>query len=233
MEPTQAVLAFIYPGLDWRPEPVLQGYSAYTSYLDRLNATFLASSRAPERILYQRQDTIDGRDPWNDPPATLESMYCHYVELAAYGDDQVLARLAPGPGRCGRPRAGGAGQGTLRGRRGRAPGAGPNGDGNLFVLRTPGGRPRRRGPEAAGNVVYHLVPGPRAKRGPLPVRPRTAADPHVLSVPATLGTQPGSPHPRSAGSSLAAGDGAPATAISRSVFMRSGWALPAAPLSCR
>ena len=35
MEPTQASLAFAYPRLDWDPEPVLQGYTAYTSYLDR------------------------------------------------------------------------------------------------------------------------------------------------------------------------------------------------------
>ena len=191
MEPTQAVLAFIYPGLDWRPEPVLQGYSAYTTYLDRLNATFLASSRAPERILYQRQDTIDGRDPWNDPPATLESMYCHYVELAAYGDDQVLARLAPGPGRCGRPvlvervRAHFGDAVVVPREPGRMVTATFSfsvplvADLEGVVLKPPAmsfttwSRAHER-----NGARYRFVPG-------------TAADPHVLSVPAALGYSAG------------------------------------------
>ncbi len=94
IEPVEDSIAFDYPGLDWDPEPVLQGYSAYTSYLDRLNATFLASSRAPERILFQPGDVVNHVDEFLDPPATLESMYCHYLQLPAPGPWQVLGRVA-------------------------------------------------------------------------------------------------------------------------------------------
>ncbi len=98
VEPTEDSVMYTYPQLNWDPEPVLQGYSAYTTYLDHLNAGFLASSRAPQRILYQAGWVIDDRDPYFDPPATLTSMYCHYVQIAASGSSQVLARV---PDRCG------------------------------------------------------------------------------------------------------------------------------------
>jgi hypothetical protein len=99
-EPWEDALSFAYPQLYWDPEPVLQAYSAYTSYLDRLDASFLASSRAPERLLYQPR-SIDGRDPWMDPPATTAAMYCHYAQVEVVGGWQVLARV---PNRCGAPR---------------------------------------------------------------------------------------------------------------------------------
>ena len=92
-------ITFAYPGLRWDPEPVLQSYSAYTSYLDKLDARFLSSPRAPERILYQPV-TINDRDPWWEPPATLEAMYCHYREIGPVGHWLLLARI-PGAGRCG------------------------------------------------------------------------------------------------------------------------------------
>ena len=92
-------ITFAYPGLRWDPEPVLQSYSAYTSYLDKLDARFLSSPRAPERILYQPV-TINDRDPWWEPPATLEAMYCHYRQIGPVGHWLLLARVA-GAGRCG------------------------------------------------------------------------------------------------------------------------------------
>ena len=98
-EPWEDSLPFAYPQLRWDPEPVLQAYSAYTTYLDRLDASFLSSARAPERLVYQPR-AIDGRDPWMDPPATTAAMYCHYAQVAARGPWQVLARV---PNRCGAP----------------------------------------------------------------------------------------------------------------------------------
>ena len=100
VEPVENSIVYTYPQLDWDPEPVLQAYSAYTSYLDRLDAAFLASVRAPERILFQPWMVIDGRDTFLDPPATVESLYCHYVQLPAPGPAQVLKRVA---NRCGQP----------------------------------------------------------------------------------------------------------------------------------
>ncbi len=96
-EPWDDALAFGYPQLRWRPEPVLQSYSAYTPYLDGLDASFLSSPRAPERILYQAI-ALDGRDPAWDPPATMVAMYCHYRQLSVSGPWQVLGLV---PDRCG------------------------------------------------------------------------------------------------------------------------------------
>ncbi|HXW78531.1 MAG TPA: hypothetical protein VEJ84_03480 [Acidimicrobiales bacterium] len=90
-------VTFAYPGLSWDPEPVLQSYSAYTSYLDDLDASFLASARAPQRILY-RPVTINNRDEFWDTPTALEAMYCHYVSTGVSDHWLVLARVAD---RCG------------------------------------------------------------------------------------------------------------------------------------
>ena len=46
-EPYEDSITFAYPQLRWDPEPVLQAYSAYTGYLDHLDASFLSSARAP------------------------------------------------------------------------------------------------------------------------------------------------------------------------------------------
>ncbi|HMK98116.1 MAG TPA: hypothetical protein VK425_11260, partial [Acidimicrobiales bacterium] len=97
--PFEDALSFAYPGLRWRPEPVLQGYSAYTSYLDDADAAFLAGPRAPDLMLWL-PGTIDGRDDIWDPPATVEAMYCHYRWLGASQAWSLLGRV---PGRCGAP----------------------------------------------------------------------------------------------------------------------------------
>lgn len=94
-------MTFAYGGLRWDPEPVLQSYSAYTSYLDHLDAGFLSSPGAPERILYQPV-TINNRYSWWEPPAALEAMYCNYRQEGPVGRWLLLARL-PAGGRCGSP----------------------------------------------------------------------------------------------------------------------------------
>jgi hypothetical protein len=185
VEPVENSIAYDYPQFDWDPEPVLQAYSAYTSYLDRLDAAFLASSRAPERILYAPWEVVDRRYEFFDPPATLESMYCHYLELVAPGPAQVLERVA---NRCGAPveveRVSAAFGSPL---------PVPSEPGKMVIatfafsaplgaqvasvlLKSPTttltvwtGRPRP--------VSYRFIPG-------------TAADDHVVSVPATLGYAP-------------------------------------------
>jgi hypothetical protein len=74
--------------------PVLQAYSAYTPYLDGLNAAYLEDGRrAPRRILFDWQ-SIDARHPLLDAPATSLALYRNYeVELAASGH-LLLRRLA-------------------------------------------------------------------------------------------------------------------------------------------
>lgn len=100
VEPLEDSMSFAYPALRrWDPEPVLQAYSAYTTYLDHLDATFLASSRAPQVILY-RPIATNGFDPAWEPPAATEALYCHYAEVTT-ADYWVLLRRVPD--RCGRP----------------------------------------------------------------------------------------------------------------------------------
>jgi hypothetical protein len=67
----QQALALAY-GLDYRPRPVFQSYSAYLPSLAEINAEFLRGPRAPDTILYQLE-TIDTRFPTqDDTPAFLE-----------------------------------------------------------------------------------------------------------------------------------------------------------------
>jgi hypothetical protein len=89
-------------GLTWRPEPVFQSYAVLTPKLDRLNAEFLTSSRAPERILRVRpRDSIDGRNPAFDAPAAFLTTACNYREIFATKVAEVLVRSS---NRCGAPR---------------------------------------------------------------------------------------------------------------------------------
>lgn len=88
--------------LDWRPIPVLQSYVGYTSYLDHLDASFLASSRAPQRILINGLLGIDGRAPEFDQPQLTRTMLCRYRPLNPGAPGYAV--LADGPNRCSAPR---------------------------------------------------------------------------------------------------------------------------------
>lgn len=89
-------------GLNFRPFPVLQSYSAYTPYLDGLDAAFLEDGRrAPPWILFE-WESIDGRHPLMDVPATTLAMYRHY-DLEASADRYLLLRRRIAP-RFGPPR---------------------------------------------------------------------------------------------------------------------------------
>ena len=186
-------ITFAYPGLRWDPEPVLQSYSAYTSYLDELDARFLASPQAPQRILYEPV-TINDRDPWWDPPATLEAMYCHYREIGPVGRWLLLAR-APGTGRCGAATVIGSATAPF-GQIIKVPAAAP---GQMvlatFTLSSPlSARAESvalKGPEVS--LTAHF--GGNYGEGSAPAEKYrfitgTAPDMHVLSVPGSLGFPP-------------------------------------------
>jgi len=96
VEPFEDAMTLVYH-LDWDPEPVLQAYSAYTTYLDDLDARFLESSRAPQRILYQ-PEALGARDPAWGPPSTMLAMYCHYRPVSVVGKWLLLERATD---RCG------------------------------------------------------------------------------------------------------------------------------------
>ena len=182
VEPVENSIVYAYPQLHWDPEPVLQSYSAYTGYLDRLDAAFLASTRAPQRILYQPWVVIDGRDAFLDPPSTVESMYCHYFQVPAPGPALVLERA---PDRCGQP----VEVKKVSARFG-SPVAVPRKPGEMVVATFSLGVPL--GAKLAG--IWLKPPTMSLTTwtgGPRPTTYRfitgTAADDHVLSAPASLG----------------------------------------------
>jgi hypothetical protein len=197
-EPFDDALTFAYPGLRWRPEPVLQSYSAYTTYLDGLDASFLSSARAPERIVYQAV-SLDGRDAAWDPPATMLALYCHYRQLSLTGPWQVLGWA---PDRCGRARV----MSRARARYGQAIDV-PSAPGDLVVARfslsAPGlaraeGLVLRPPPLRVTTWAGHQPAGDghagdgHAPGGATTYRfiPGTAGDDHVLRAPASLGYSP-------------------------------------------
>jgi hypothetical protein len=96
--PYETVLVWAYR-LRWKPLPVFQSYSAYTSGLDQLDADTVASAAAPERILLSAGRGVDGRIPQFDEPLTERTILCRYRELHV-GSLDVLGR---GRNRCGRP----------------------------------------------------------------------------------------------------------------------------------
>lgn len=97
VSPYAAAVAWAYD-LDWRPLPVFQSYSAYTSALDQDNANVLSSTYAPQRILRDLEPAIDGRFLTFDQPLTNRTMLCRYRQLRATAAWQVLAATA---NRCG------------------------------------------------------------------------------------------------------------------------------------
>lgn len=66
--------------LNYQPRPILQGYSAYTPYLARLNHDYYASDRAPEFVLFKLQ-SIDYRLATMDDPHVLRLLIHRYTYL--------------------------------------------------------------------------------------------------------------------------------------------------------
>ena len=175
-------LSIAYPELHWDPVPVLQSYSAYTTYLDDLDASFLSSARAPQRLLY-RPATIDMRDPFWDPPASLEAMYCHYEQVGVSEQWQVLARV---PDRCGQARVIGVAKATFG-----QPFAVPAAKGEMEVATFSLSSPLWARAEGALLKPPQLQVATSAQGTGKPTTYRfisgTAGDAHVLAVPASLG----------------------------------------------
>ncbi len=74
--PYELSIAYRY-GLNFSPRPVVQSYSAYDAYLDRINAQRYASDLGPQFILF-RVETIDDRYPFYDESQTKLAMLRHY-----------------------------------------------------------------------------------------------------------------------------------------------------------
>lgn len=70
VEPWETAAAWAYE-LDWRPLPIFQNYSAYTSHLDRLNTEAVESPDGPERILRENPPFV--YDEFPTPTSTAAS----------------------------------------------------------------------------------------------------------------------------------------------------------------
>ncbi|MDV2992020.1 MAG: hypothetical protein N4J56_001674 [Chroococcidiopsis sp. SAG 2025] len=62
--------------LNWKPRPILQSYSAYTTTLDNINFKSLATE--PRDYIFYDFSAIDGRHPFFDDPKTFSYIFCNY-----------------------------------------------------------------------------------------------------------------------------------------------------------
>jgi hypothetical protein len=106
VRPWEIALAWAY-GLEWRPLPVLQDYTAYTPELDGLNAEALAAPGGPRFIVRHfgfdgnAATGLEGRYTTFDSPLATRALLCGYRPLLTSGAYQLLERGEP---RCGEPR---------------------------------------------------------------------------------------------------------------------------------
>jgi hypothetical protein len=66
--------------LNWKPRPIFQSYSAYTTDLDNMN--FDSLSREERDYLFYQFLSIDGRHPFFDEPKTFNYIFCNYEPSA-------------------------------------------------------------------------------------------------------------------------------------------------------
>lgn len=106
VEPWETAAVWAYE-LDWRPLPIFQNYSAYTSRLDRLNAEAVEAADGPERILRENPPFVynefptpdlDGRFGGWDPPEQARAVLCHFYPTRGGLRWEVLVRTED---RCG------------------------------------------------------------------------------------------------------------------------------------
>ena len=83
-------------GLDWRPVPVFQSYSAFTSTLDRLNAERLQARNGPDAVIRPQNPylSIDGRLAAWESPGFMVALTCSYAMTAETTHWQVLERAS-------------------------------------------------------------------------------------------------------------------------------------------
>lgn len=76
---------------NWTPRPIFQGYSAYTSYLQSVNAQFLASKSAPKYLIF-RLEGFDGKAPAQEDGQTLLEIFEHYHPVLTEKFELLLER---------------------------------------------------------------------------------------------------------------------------------------------
>jgi hypothetical protein len=81
-------------GLNLKLYPVIQRYSAYTPYLDQLNADWIRD-RGPRFLIFDGK-SIDGRHPWTETPAMWMEVYRWY-ETRMLGTHNLVLERRPEP----------------------------------------------------------------------------------------------------------------------------------------
>ncbi len=82
--------------MNFLPRPVIQGYSAYTPYLQQLNGDFIRKQKEPSFVLYHQQ-TIDDRFPTLDDSAAFNAILRNYLPVAREGDYLLMAKNGSEP----------------------------------------------------------------------------------------------------------------------------------------
>jgi hypothetical protein len=95
--PWDISLVYADATLNWDPRPILQSYTAYTPWLEGLDAQFLASPRAPDYIVYTYA-TVDDRYALFDEPSTFRTLLRHYRVVRALDAQTLLLQRAGSPG---------------------------------------------------------------------------------------------------------------------------------------
>jgi hypothetical protein len=104
VDPWDVGLPYAY-GLTWHPVPVFQTYSAYTPYLDGLNARAARQAPADQFVLRFLNQAVDERNPAWDTPEYLLALACDYDPVATvdHGAGGSWELLEHGADRCGAP----------------------------------------------------------------------------------------------------------------------------------
>ncbi len=100
IDPFETTAAWAY-SLNWRPVPVLQPYSAYTPYLDQLDANALLTAPVDQMVLRNdRAVGIDRRNARWDSPRYQLVLACNYTAVVSDPNWTVLRRAT---NRCDAP----------------------------------------------------------------------------------------------------------------------------------
>ncbi len=92
IDPLDAGVALAYD-LNWKPVPVFQSYSAYTPYLDELNAAALRDPDGPEVVVRVATGSIDHRNPMWESPGYMVELVCNFEPDVTEDDWLVLERV--------------------------------------------------------------------------------------------------------------------------------------------
>ena len=80
--PVNQLVAKAY-SLNLSQPPVPQLYSAYTPWLDQVNANFYSSQEKPKFLLEETPSAIDGRNPFWEAPRTQLGILCNYIPVSS------------------------------------------------------------------------------------------------------------------------------------------------------